>query len=141
MEIRSFQKGDTSQIISLWERCNLTVSWNDPEKDIQRKLTTQSELLLVGVQEERIVATVMAGYDGHRGWLYYLAVDPDYQKQGYGSRIVAEAERRLRAMGCPKINLMVRNSNQKVREFYQSLGYQVDEVVSLGKRLVDDTQK
>jgi ribosomal protein S18 acetylase RimI-like enzyme len=87
---------------------------------------------------ERVVATVMAGYDGHRGWINYLAVAPDCQRQGLGGQIMAEAERRLRAAGCPKINLQVRTSNAGVIAFYRSIGYVLDDVVSLGKRLEED---
>jgi len=92
----------------------------------------------VGVQDGHIVASVMAGYEGHRGWLNYLAVAPERQRHGLARAMVAEAERLLREAGCPKINLLVRSANQGVIEFYRRLGYAVDDVVSMGKRLEND---
>ena len=139
MEIRNSQPADAEAVVALWERCGLTRPWNDPQRDIQRKLAVQSEGFLVGVLAEQIVATVMVGYDGHRGWLYYLAVDPRHQRQGLGRTIVSEAERMLAALGCPKINLQVRVDSAAVLGFYRSIGFVADEVVSLGKRLVQDT--
>jgi len=114
------------------------VPWNDPHKDIQRKLKVQSDLFLVALLETRLVATVMAGYDGHRGWINYLAVAVDLRRSGIGRRLMKEVEPRLKALGCPKINLQVRTSNTGVIAFYQSIGYAMDDVVSLGKRLEDD---
>ena len=138
MEIRVFANSDSQAVISLWQRCALTVPWNDPHKDIQRKLAVQPELFLVGVLNGIVIGSVMGGYDGHRGWIYYLAVDPDHQHHGYGSQLVTEVENRIMAMGCPKINLMVRTGNRAVLDFYTNLGYQPDEIVGLGKRLVPD---
>lgn len=122
----------------MWEQCGLTRPWNDPGKDICRKLTCQPEGFLVGELGNQIVATVMAGYDGHRGWINYLAVDPDYQRQGLGSQMMAVAEVYLGRANCPKINLQVRSSNSAVLAFYRHLGYAVDDVVSFGKRLEHD---
>ncbi|MDP8211416.1 MAG: GNAT family acetyltransferase [Candidatus Stygibacter australis] len=138
IEIRAFQKEDTAEVIRLWTACGLIVPWNDPYKDIQRKLAVQPELFLVGFLERYIITSVMAGYDGHRGWIYYLAVHPDHQHSGFGREIMMEAEKLLLNMGCSKINLQVRSSNKSVIEFYQSIGYTRDEVISLGKRLVKD---
>jgi len=114
------------------------VPWNNPSLDIDRKLKVQKEMFLVGSLNGKIVASVMAGYDGHRGWINYLAVLPEYQETGIGRRIMEEAEKRLREIGCPKINLQVRGSNTGVIEFYKKIGYKIDDVVSLGKRLVPD---
>ena len=139
MEIRVFSSTDSQAVVSLWQRCALTVPWNDPYKDIKRKLAVQPELFLVGVLNGIVVGSVMGGYDGHRGWIYYLAVDPDYQHRGYGSQLVTEVESRIMAMGCPKINLMVRTGNSAVLQFYKNLGYQPDDIVGLGKRLVPDS--
>jgi ribosomal protein S18 acetylase RimI-like enzyme len=138
MEIRPFVLADEGAVIALWERCGLTRPWNDPRKDIRRKLAVRPDLFLVGVLDGAVVATAMAGYDGHRGWIYYLAVAPEHQRRGLGRAIMAEAECRLRAAGCPKINLQVRTMNQGVIAFYRRLGYAVDEVVGLGKRLDQD---
>ena len=125
-------------MIALWRQCDLVRPWNDPHKDIQRKLAVRPDLFLVGLVADRLVATVMAGYEGHRGWLNYLAVAPECQRQGRARALVAEAERLLRAAGCPKINLQVRATNAGVIEFYRRLGYGVDDVASLGKRLEND---
>jgi ribosomal protein S18 acetylase RimI-like enzyme len=136
--IRPFEKRDEASVLALWHTCELMRPWNDPRKDIQRKLAVQPELFLVGEEGGEIVATAMAGYDGHRGWINYLAVKPDLQRQGYGRAIMAEAERLLIARGVPKINLQVRASNKDVIAFYTRVGFVVEEVVSLGKRLVND---
>jgi ribosomal protein S18 acetylase RimI-like enzyme len=141
MDLRIFNVSDEPAVVALWERCGLTRAWNDPHQDIRRKLEVQADLFLVGVIEGRVVATVMAGYEGHRGWINYLAVAPDHQGQGYGRRMMEEAERRLLALGCPKINLLVRSTNQRAMGFYQHIGYLADEVVSFGKRLVSDDEK
>jgi len=135
MQIRPFEKGDEDAVVALWERCGLVRPTNDPHRDIRRKLEVRPDLFLVGRHDGQLIATVMAGYEGHRGWLNYLAVDPDHQRQGFARSIVAEAERRLRESGCPKINLQIRTSNQGVIEFYRRIGYTLDDVVSMGKRL------
>ena len=138
MLIRPFRPGDEAAVIALWQRCDLVRPWNDPHKDIQRKLLVRPDLFLVGIVDDHILASVMAGYEGHRGWLNYLAVDPAHQRRGHARAMVAEAERLLRAAGCPKINLQVRTSNNGVIEFYRKLGYAADEVTSMGKRLEHD---
>ena len=127
-------------MVTLWRQCDLIRPWNDPHKDIQRKLKVRPDLFLVGVLDGQIVACVMAGYEGHRGWLNYLAVAPGHQRQGLARAIVAEAERLLRDAGCPKINLQIRTSNQGVIEFYRRLGYSTDDVISMGKRLEPDSK-
>ena len=138
MQIRPFQPRDESAVITLWEQCDLTRPWNDPRKDIARKVAVQPELFMVGVAGERIIATVMAGYEGHRGWVNYLAVAPEHRRRGFGQALMAEVERLLLERGCPKVCLLVRTSNAAVLEFYRSLGYAQDEAVTLGKRLIND---
>ena len=140
MDIRPYQQDDEAAVVSLWRRCDLVRPWNDPLKDIRRKLEVRPDLFLVGLLEGRVVACVMAGYEGHRGWLNYLAVAPEHRRHGVARAIVAEAERLLRAAGCPKINLQVRTSNQGVIDFYKRLGYSIDDVVSMGKRLEHDDE-
>lgn len=140
VKIRSYQATDESQVVELWRRCELLRPWNDPYKDIQRKLDIAPDQFLIGVDEDCVIATAMIGYDGHRGWIYYLAVSPDVQRQGLGRVLMDEAERRLRALGCPKINLQVRTSNTQVIDFYRSVGFVEDAVLSLGKRLEHDDQ-
>jgi len=127
--------------VSLWHRCGLVRPQNDPHADIRRKRAVQPDLFLVGELNGSIVASVMAGYEGHRGWLNYLAVDPRLRRQGLGRAIVSDAERRLLALGCPKVNLQIRTSNHEVVEFYRRIGYSVDEVIGMGKRLMVDAPK
>lgn len=138
LTIRPFEPADEAAVIALWARCDLIRPWNDPQKDIQRKLAAQPDLFLVGVRGDAVVASVMAGYDGHRGWLNYLAAAPELRGQGLGRAMVAAAEERLRALGCAKINLQVRRSNADVIAFYERLGYSTDDVLSMGKRLEHD---
>lgn len=138
MEIRAFQTDDQSAVVSLWQRCGLIVPWNDPNRDIERKLAMQADLFFVAVDAGRIIGTAMGGYDGHRGSLYYLAVDPDFRGQRMAARLVEQVEERLTAMGCPKLNIMVRSSNLKVIGFYEKLGYAMDDVVCMGNRLISD---
>lgn len=138
MQIREFKEKDTQEVIALWFKCRLVVPSNNPQKDIDRKLKVDRDLFLVGILNKKIVATVMGGYDGHRGWINYLAVDPGYRRDGYGRLIMQEVERRIRSKGCSKINLQVRAANKEVIQFYQSLGYANDHVIGLGKRLEHD---
>ena len=135
IKIRVFQDSDRADVIDLWHRCNLVVPQNDPRQDIDKKLEVQSDLFFVGTISKQIVATAMAGYDGHRGWIYYLAVDPDYQRKQIGRRMMEKAEAVLKERGCPKINLQVRTSNRGVIAFYERLGFSNDNVIGLGKRL------
>lgn len=138
MEIRPYRTHDEEAVVKLWHDCGLVVPWNDPHRDIERKLKMQAELFLVAELDGRILGSVMAGYDGHRGWINYLAVHPDRRRQGIGRRMMEEAERRLRAAGCPKINLQVRSKNVVAMDFYRQIGFNEDNVVSFGKRLVPD---
>lgn len=138
LQIRIFRPDDEAAVISLWEACGLTRPWNDPRLDIARKLTVQAELFFVGELDGRIVASAMAGYEGHRGWVNYLAVHPSVQKQSLGRQLMTHIEAELLVRGCPKINLQVRSTNAAVLAFYARLGYGQDEVVSLGKRLIAD---
>ena len=139
MNIRPFHTDDRKAVIDLWTRCGLVVPWNDPARDIRRKLAVNPEWFLVGELDERVVATCMAGYEGHRGWINYLAVDPALRRRSIATQIMTAAERLLKASGCPKINLQVRTSNPEAIGFYKKLGYRVDEVISLGKRLETDS--
>jgi len=136
--VRAFEIGDEPAVIDLWRRCDLLRPQNDPHQDIRRKLRVRPDLFLVGLLDGEIVASVMAGYEGHRGWLNYVAVAPEFRRRGLARRILAEAERLLRAEGCAKINLQVRASNQPAVEFYRRLGYAMDDVISMGKRLQID---
>lgn len=138
MKIRAYQDSDTDEILSLWSQCGLINPQNDPVKDIQRKLLVNPDLFLVGSNERGLLATVMGGYEGHRGWINYLAVQPSERRKGYGQQIMVAVELRLKDKGCPKINLQIRDSNAAVAAFYRALGYGDDNVLSLGKRLEPD---
>lgn len=124
--------------MGLWTACGLVVPWNDPYKDIDRKLKVDRDLFLVGERAEGVVASVMGGYEGHRGWINYLAVMPSHQRRGIGRQMIEHLERLLEAKGCPKINLQVRETNEDVIAYYESLGYRKDRSITLGKRLEHD---
>ena len=136
--IRPFKEGDEEALVSLWNMCKLTVPWNNPYKDIARKLKVQAELFLVGYLEDKLIVSVMAGYDGHRGWINYFAVHPDFQARGYGKQLMDNVENGLRELGCPKINLQIREENDKVFTYYQKLGFVEEKRINMGKRLEDD---
>lgn len=138
MILRSFKDSDRVAVIALWERCDLTRPWNDPDKDISRKLKVQPELFFVGEVDDNVVASAMAGYDGHRGAVYYLAVSPAYQGRGFGKLLMRHIEERLANIGCPKLNIQVRSSNKSVLAFYHSLGYSVEDTLNTAKRLIPD---
>ncbi|MFK7852629.1 MAG: GNAT family acetyltransferase [Granulosicoccus sp.] len=137
-KIRPFESGDTDAVISLWQACKLTRSWNNPALDIQRKCAVNDELFLVALQQDQVVGSVMGGYEGHRGWINYLAVAPSLRKQGLGRDLMQAVEDRLLALGCPKINLQVREGNNDVIAFYEAIGFRDDECKSYGKRLIPD---
>lgn len=145
IKLRDFTRADTDAVISLWIRCRLTRPWNDPGKDIQRKTDELSRggtgWFWVVEKRGHIVGTVMVGYDGHRGSVNYLAVDPDRQTRGIGRLMMQRAEAELSAAGCPKINLLVRTDNKDVLKFYNQLGYGVDAVTALSYRLIDDQER
>lgn len=142
--VRAFERADTESVVALWTEAGLTRPWNDPRLDIERKLRVQPELFLVAedtsgdVDGAAIVGTVMAGYDGHRGWIYYLASAESHRHRGIARALVREAERLLEAMGCPKVQLMVREGNDGVLAFYDALDYERFSVTNLGKRLIVD---
>jgi ribosomal protein S18 acetylase RimI-like enzyme len=136
--IRQYSPEDQKAVIELWQKCNLTRPWNNPRLDIERKLKVNPELFLVGLAENMVIATAMGGYEGHRGWVNYLAVDPEYQRKGLGQQIMKATEDKLLAIGCPKINLQIRMDNLSAVAFYKSIGYKTDDVISMGKRLVED---
>jgi len=130
---REVADADVAQVVALWETCGLTRPWNDPWLDIADARRTPTSTVLVGVVGDRVVSSVLAGHDGHRGWLYYVAVDPEEQRSGLGRATVAAAEDWLRAAGARKVQLMVRASNAQVVGFYDRLGYADQETVVLGK--------
>ncbi len=138
MLIRAFQPPDAEAVVALWVACGLTRPWNDPHADIERKLVDSSELFLVGEIGGVVVGSGMAGYDGHRGWINYLAVDPTRQGRGLGRELMVAAEARLAALGCAKVNLQVRDGNDVAQRFYEAIGYDHEPLVNYGKRLISD---
>ena len=140
MDIRNFTERDRGNVVALWNQCDLTRPWNDPNKDIDRKMLFQPELFFIGTVESNVVASAMAGYDGHRGSVFYLAVHPEFQGLGYGQKLMGHIENVLTDIGCCKLNIVVRSTNEAVLGFYNNLAYTTDDVVSLGKRLIPDAQ-
>ena len=138
MIIRAYNHNDLSAVIKLWRDTGLVVEQNDPEKDINRKLMVDPDLFLVGELENKVIGSVMGGYEGHRGWINYLAVSPSHQRKGYARILMNEVEKLIHEKGCPKINLQVRDTNKAVLEFYAAIGYADDSVIGLGKRLECD---
>ena len=141
--IRDFRPEDEAVLIEMWKLSGIYRRWNDPQRDIARKTENMQKTgfgLFLVVQESsgRIIGSVMAGYDGHRGSVNYLAVHPEAQKQGIGRALMAEVESWCESEHCPKINLLVRTDNQAVKAFYARLGYGVDEVSGLSRRLIED---
>lgn len=137
MRIRPFHELDSHEIEALWRTVfPVEPPHNEPTQAIQRKLAVQPDLFFVAEVNSAIVGSIMAGYDGHRGWLYAVAVSPEYRRQGIGAALIRHVEAVLLALGCPKINLQVRSSNAGVVIFYQKLGYEVEDRISLGKVLV-----
>ena len=137
LTIRPYQAGDEAAVIALWRECGM-LRWSDPHKDIARKLRVNPEWFLVGELGGQVIATCMVGYEGHRGWVNFLAVAPAQQRGGHGRALMAEAERILRGVGCAKINLQVRTTNTQVIAFYERLGFGAEELVNMGKRLEAD---
>ncbi len=135
MNVRPFCAADRDAVIALWEVCGLARPSNDPGRDIERKQAVQPDLFLVGFDGDVLVGTVMAGYEGHRGWVNYLGVDPPHRRKGYGRVMMHAAEEALAELGAPKVNLQVRSGNDEAVAFYRDLGYETEERVSLGKRL------
>jgi ribosomal protein S18 acetylase RimI-like enzyme len=138
VRIRAFEDRDEEAVVALWQRCGLLRPWNDPRKDIARKRRVQRELFLVGELGGAVVGSAMGGYDGHRGWVNYLAVDTAHRRLGLGRALMFALETRLLELGCPKLNLQVRDDNLAALAFYERLGYRRDAAVSLGKRLESD---
>ena len=138
MRIRPYSTSDKDAVIDLWCRCELVRTWNDPALDIERKLSVEDDGFFVGEIDGEIVGSIMVGYDGHRGWINYLAVSPSYRRQKLGQLLMNMAEQVLIDRNCPKINLQLRTTNVDVAKFYRAIGYTEDQVISFGKRLVVD---
>ncbi len=142
MEIRPFHKGDTASVIDLWTTVlTCTAPHNNPATVIRHKLSVQPELFFVALREGVVVGTVMGGYDGHRGWVYSLAVVPQARRQGVGTALMHHLERELALRGCPKVNLQVLAANAETVAFYKKLGYAFEERISMGKLLGESSIK
>ena len=133
--IRKFDPADKAEVIKIWELCRLIVPGNNPEKDIELKTEFQPDLFFVAELDGIITGTVMTGYDGHRGWLNYLGVHPDHRGSGFGRKLVEFSIQKLKELGCPKLNLQVRNSNSGVIDFYSKLGFQHHDVTGMQLKL------
>ena len=130
------------QVIELWEKTSgSNAAHNVPALAIDKKLEVDDGLLFVGIKNGEVIGTVMVGYDGHRGWIYSLAVLPMYRKQGMGSALLSHAEQKLSALGCMKINLQVREGNDTAEKFYISNGYSIEKIISMGKRLKENIRE
>ncbi len=135
LTITPIEDADIAAVIALWQRCGLTRPWNDPAADIALARKGANAAVLAGRDGSTVVATVLVGHDGHRGWVYYVAVDPDHRHKGYGGIVMAAAEDWLRERGIEKLQLMVRSDNSQVQTFYQSLGYLAQERIVYAKWL------
>jgi ribosomal protein S18 acetylase RimI-like enzyme len=136
--VRIFREADRQGVVSMWQAAGLVVPWNDPYRNIDRKLQIDPEGFLVAEINGKVVGAVMGGYDGHRGWINYLGVDPSRRREGVGRALVEAAVGLLRSRGCPKVNLQVRRTNREVVAFYEALGFVEDDVLSMGLRLIRD---
>jgi len=138
LKIRSFSEEYTELLIELWTEAGLIKPWNDPYKDILRKMDEDPSMFFIGLNEKELIASCMVGYDGHRGWMYYLAVKKKHRNKGYAKQLVNYAEQVLKDQGCPKVELMVREDNTDVIDFYSIVGYNVETVKVMSKRLIPD---
>jgi ribosomal protein S18 acetylase RimI-like enzyme len=135
LAIADIADADVAAVIALWQTCGLTRPWNDPAADIELARRGPHSTVLIGRDRDAIVATAMVGHDGHRGWVYYVATDPDRRAKGYGRAIMNAAEDWLRATGIAKLQLMVRRDNAKAGAFYQSIGYAESQTIVFAKWL------
>ena len=134
--IRPYRKADEAAVVHLWrDAFSYMPPWNHPETDIHRKLSVQRKLFLVATVGSEIAGTAMAGYDGHRGWVYYVAVSSKHRRQGIATALMRHVEKQLARLGCPKLNLQVRSFNRDVVAFYEAIGYAVEDHISMGKLL------
>ena len=138
LSFRSIEDADIDAVIALWQACGLTRPWNDPHKDIAFSRQGPASDVLVAEVDGQIAASVMVGHDGHRGMVYYVAVDPVHQGKGYGKQVMRTAEEWLKAQGVWKLNLLVRTENEAVRNFYHSIGYEVSDVMCMARKLIED---
>jgi len=139
VEIRPYADTDEESVVALWSQVfDDMPAWNHPQTDIKHKLKVQPQLFVVATIERDLAGTAMAGFDGHRGWVYYLAVSPRHRRQGIGTLLMRRVERDLVHVDCPKLNLQVRARSEQAVKFYQSMGYTIEERVSMGKLLVHD---
>jgi ribosomal protein S18 acetylase RimI-like enzyme len=139
IEVRAYRDRDHVEVVALWRLVFPDApARNEPVLDIARKLGVQPGLFLVALVDSRVAGTTMAGFDGHRGWVHLVAVGPEFRRNGVGSALMREAEARLRDLGCPKLNLQIRPSTPEVVKFYERLGFQVEERISMGKVLLPE---
>jgi ribosomal protein S18 acetylase RimI-like enzyme len=140
LKIRTYESSDREEVVKLWYETELYHPENDPNKDIDRKIKDSPELFFVAVEDNRVIGTVIVGYEGHRGWINYLGVLPANQHKGVGKELMNQAEKALKNLGCAKINLQVRRTNLSIIHFYESIGYSIEDVISMEKRLEFDNR-
>jgi ribosomal protein S18 acetylase RimI-like enzyme len=138
IEFRPMSDEDVEAVVALWQSCGLTRPWNKPEKDIAFARGKPHSEILIGTMGLEVVASIMVGHDGHRGSFYYVAVRPDLQRHGIGAELIKAGEKWLKERGVWKVNLLIRQENADVRGFYEKLGYEVNEAMSMGQRLIKD---
>ena len=135
---RPLEEDDIEAVVALWQSCGLTRQWNDPRKDIGFARGKANSEILVGLSKARLVSSIMVGHDGHRGSFYYVAVDPKFQRRGIGAATIRAGEQWLKERGVWKVNLLVRQDNIDVKAFYEELGYEVNAVMSMGQRFMEE---
>jgi ribosomal protein S18 acetylase RimI-like enzyme len=138
LTFRAMEDDDVGAVIALWQSCGLTRPWNDPGKDIAFARGKANSEILVGLMDARVISSIMVGHDGHRGSFYYVAVDPTFQRRGIGAATIRAGEQWLKERGVWKVNLLVRQDNIDVKTFYEELGYEVNAVMSMGQRFIED---
>ena len=138
MEIRKFNPVETEEVIRIWDECGLLHHPNDPYEEIRNKVALQPDLFLVGVAGEKVIGTIMLGYEGRRGWINALCILPEYRGRGFGGRLVKYGLDILRELGAPKVNLLVRTGNTAVIEFYEKLGFRLDDAICMGYRFSEE---
>jgi len=136
IRFRTLEDGDVEALIALWDACGLTRKWNDARRDIAFARGKSGSEILVGTAGQALVSSIMVGHDGHRGSFYYVAVDPGRRRRGVGRATVKAGEEWLRRQGVWKVNLLVRQENTAVKGFYERLGYEINDVFSMGQRLL-----
>lgn len=135
MRIEALPAERIAEAVALWQTVGLTRPWNDPHADATLAISGDASTILAGIEDDRLLATAMTGHDGHRGWVYYLAVHADARRRGLGTAMMRACEDWLNQRRVPKLNLMIRSDNAAIQRFYEAIGYRRDDVVVMSRRL------